>query len=55
MTDYALYHGDEFIAIGSIRQLAKRQNVKIKTIQYYRYKSYAKRTKNGYRLIKLED
>jgi len=55
MADYVLYHGERFIDIGSMKNLAKRQNIKYKSIQYYHTLTYRKRTKDGYRLVKLED
>ena len=44
MKEYALYKGDEFIAIGTIKELAKMQGVKEETIRYYTSKVYRKRT-----------
>ena len=44
--EYALYHGDEFIAIGTLDELAKLEGVNKQTIQFYSYPIYLKRT-NG--------
>lgn len=55
MADYALYHGESFIDIGSIQYLAKLLNVKPDTIRFYKSKSWQKRSPNGYALVKLED
>lgn len=56
MKEYALYKGDELIAIGTIKELAKMQGVKEETIRYYTSKVYRKRTtEEGYRVIKLEE
>lgn len=40
---YALYHGDEFIDIGTKEYLAKLLNVNIKTITFYNSNSYQTR------------
>lgn len=40
---YALYHGDEFIDIGSKEYLASILNVKRETINFYLSESYKKR------------
>lgn len=42
--EYAMYHGDEFIAIGTTKELAKLLKVKTRTIQFYRTTAYQKRT-----------
>ncbi len=41
--EYALYHGDTFIDIGTIPQLARRQGVSSHTIRFYKAPSYLKR------------
>ena len=41
--EYALYHGDIFIDIGTIPQLARRQGVSPHTIRFYKAPSYLKR------------
>jgi len=53
MTEYALYHGDEFVDIGTIDYLAKERNVLVRTMQWYLTKTALKR--NSYILIKLEE
>lgn len=45
--EYALYKGDELIQIGTIKELAKAQNVTEHTIKYYSYPCYLKRIKNS--------
>ena len=35
MTEYALYSGDEFIAIGTIEEIAERMGVKPDTVRWY--------------------
>lgn len=53
---YALYHGDEFIDLGSKEYLASLLNVKISTINFYMSPTYRKRTNdNGYIVIKIEE
>ena len=42
-SEYALYHGDTFIDIGTIPQLARRQGVSPHTIRFYKAPSYLKR------------
>lgn len=42
--EYAMYHGDKFIAIGTTKELAKLLKVKTRTIQFYRTTAYQKRT-----------
>lgn len=39
-----MYHGDEFIAIGTTKELAQLLKVKTRTIQFYRTTAYKKRT-----------
>ena len=56
MKEYALYKGDEFLQIGTIKELAEYLNVKPKTIQFYASPTYQKRNKgNNYIVIKVED
>lgn len=55
--EYALYKGDEFIDLGTIPEIAKREGVKPKTIYYYKTPAYMKKfkdDKNRKVLIKLE-
>ena len=42
---YALYKGENLIDTGTIYQLAKRQNVQIKTISFYQTHTYQKRNR----------
>ena len=54
---YALYKGDEFIDLGTLEELAKKEGVKKHTILYYQtqaYKRKAKEDKNRRVLIKIE-
>lgn len=54
MKEYALYHGDEFIVLGTIKEIAKFQNVKEDTIKFYANPCSKKRN-NKYILIKIEE
>ena len=53
--EYALYKGEELLGMGTIRELAKKFNVKITTLYYYRTPTYLRRTSNehGRRLVEL--
>lgn len=56
MKIYALYHGDQFIDLGTKEYLAKLLNVKVETILFYSSPTYLKRTDgNGWIVIKVED
>ena len=45
-SEYALYKGDEFVAIGTSKQLAQLMNVKVETITFWSTPTYHKRIKN---------
>ena len=52
--EYALYKGDTFIDIGTLRQLAKKMNVKYESMSFYRSPTYLKRTNyHGYVLVEV--
>ena len=52
---YALYHGDEILAIGTIKELAKYLGVRERTIKFYSTPTYKKRVKdNAYLVIRIE-
>ena len=53
---YALYRGEEFITEGTIKEIAKHQGIKPKSVEFYARPAYKKRTKgkNGKRLILIE-
>ena len=54
---YAMYKGDDCIAMGTIIQLSKQLGVSIQTIRFYLTPSYKKRVKKGKNrreLIKVE-
>ena len=53
---YALYHGDEFIDIGTQEYLAKLLGVTKKTISFYATPTYRKRIKdNAWIVIRIEE
>lgn len=55
MKEYALYKGDEFLTIGTKKELAEYLKVKIETISFYASKVYLRRTNgNGYVVVKLD-
>lgn len=45
MKEYALYNDDEFITIGTTKEIADELGVKEKTIKCLRYPSIQKRSK----------
>lgn len=59
MREYALYKGDEFICLGTLRQIADYTGLDEKTIRYYGTKAYRNKWVNDGRdrkiLIKIEE
>lgn len=58
--EYALYKGEDILAIGTLAEIAKKENVKKSTLYFYKTKSYKDRlskrkTRNPRILIELED
>lgn len=53
--EYALYKGEELLAIGTKREIAEQLGVSASTIGYYRTPVYARRTseERGGRLVEL--
>lgn len=45
MKEYALYKGDECLAIGTIKEIAEKMDVKYRTIKFYTTPSYKRRCK----------
>ena len=45
MKEYALYKGDELLAIGTISEIAEKMGVKRDTISFYKTPAYRKRLK----------
>lgn len=44
---FAIYKGDKFIDVGTVKELAKSLNVNISTIHFYNTKTYKERSKNS--------
>lgn len=60
MKEYALYKGEECLAIGTIKEIAEHMKVKPETIKFYMRPTYKKRglglkSNNRRILIKLEE
>lgn len=57
MSIYALYKGDNLIAIGTAKEIAEKMNIKVATVYFYQTASCAKRSNGGNKrvLIKLEE
>lgn len=57
MKEYALYKGDELLDVGTLKYLAKKFNVKTKTLLFYQTPTQKKRTSEnkGRRLVRLEE
>lgn len=53
--EYALYKGDELLAMGTKREIAEQLGISVDSVTCYGTPSYAKRTSenNGRRLVKL--
>lgn len=52
--EYALYKGEELLAMGTKREIAEQLGVSASTVGYYETPVYARRTsENGGRLVKL--
>lgn len=59
MKEYALYKGEQMVAIGTVKEIAAERGVKPKTIRFYMSGVYQRRSKsavnNRLQLVKLED
>lgn len=53
--EYALYKGEELLAMGTKREIAERLGVSVNTVSYYGTPVYARRTSDskGRRLVEL--
>lgn len=52
--EYALYKGEELLAMGTKREIAEQLGVSVSTVGYYRTPVYARRTsENGRRLVEI--
>ena len=45
--EYALYKGEECLAIGTIEEIAKQQGIKEKSVYFMLMPTYKKRVKNS--------
>lgn len=55
---YAIYRGDKFIDVGTIKELSERQKLSKNTLHFYNSKAHINRIKNENNsiiVIKLED
>ena len=57
MNEYAVYKGDNIIAMGTLQECATKLNIKPESIMYYKTPTYIKRTteKTGRRLVVLKE
>lgn len=59
MKEYALYKGDQMVAIGTVNEIAEERGVKPNTIRFYMSDAYQRRSKsevnNRLQLIKVDD
>lgn len=53
--EYALYKGDELLAMGTKREIAKQLGISVRSVTCYGTPSYARRTSEEHsrRLVKL--
>ncbi|MBD8521509.1 helix-turn-helix transcriptional regulator [Lysinibacillus fusiformis] len=59
MKEYALYKGDQMVAIGTVKEIAEERGVKPNTIRFYMSGAYQRcsesEVNNRLQLVKLED
>ena len=58
--EYAMYKGEECLAIGTSNEICNQMNIKMQTFQYYRTNAYKDRinnrvSKNARIIIKLDN
>ena len=53
--EYALYKGDKFIMIGTIKEITNRLGIKQASVEFYKSPAYLKRNPKGYMLFRIED
>ena len=51
---YAYYRGDEFVAVGTVQEIAKQLNLSVETIYFYIAPS-SKGKRGNVEVIRLED
>lgn len=49
LKEYALYKGDDLIAMGNKIQLAAKLGVKVRTIEFYTTPTYKRRAKGSFK------
>lgn len=53
---YAIYYGDQFIDLGTKKELADKYNIKTSTINFYMSPAHRKRTEEkSWIVIKIEE
>ena len=50
---YAAYKGDEFLTVGTVREIADELNIKVETAKFYSFPAYQKRSENNKNRIVL--
>lgn len=59
MKEYALYKGEQMVAVGTIKEIAVERGVKPSTIRFYMYDAYQRRAKREsnerLQLIEIKD
>lgn len=57
MKEYALYKGEQILAIGTLEEIAASLDVAVETVKFYGMPSYLKRTKGNKarELVELEE
>lgn len=56
LNEYALYKGDDLLAVGTVEEIAEHMNVSIRTVWFYQTPTYKKRRKHNFReLVKLSE
>ncbi|MGY3186472.1 hypothetical protein [Lysinibacillus sp. TE18511] len=59
MKEYALYKGDQMVAVGTIKEIAEERGVKPRTIRFYGTPCWQRRftseDNNRLQLVRLED
>lgn len=51
--EYAVYHSDEFLFTGTLKECARHLNVSPSTFKFFSTPSYIKRTNDGIRVVDL--
>ena len=54
LKEYILYKGEDIIALGTIKEIAKDTGLKENVVRYYGTPCYASRAKEGKRLILMD-